>query len=293
MAEGGQGVERRLHVGSRQALVERGLQAQAHRGERRAQLVRGVGSQRAFGVERPLQPAEQPVDMLAHRVQLGRQVVEGDRRQVAAAAPGDLAFELLDHAQLAPGDPAQHQRQERQHREQRDHEAEQRAIAGLAPLGQGVGELEIERPGRMDHGKDAPRSGVGEAGAQGHREGRRRRLARAHQHPRPGVRKLKDHRVVVDDRFPREQRQAGRIELAARARLIEVVHGDVDHPVRALDHLVVEVLVDLPIDVPGRADDAAQPDAADPKHQGARQPVGQTRRATATGHVAGAEKASR
>jgi hypothetical protein len=169
--------------------------------------VRGVGGERALGVEGALEPAEEAVDVLADRLQLGRQLVERDPRQVAAAAPADLGLELLDDAQLPPGDPAQHQGEQRQHRDERDEEAEQRAVARLAPLGERIGEMEPERAGRMRDRVDAPRAGLGEAGAKRHREARGGRLARAHQHPRRRVDELEDHRVVVDDRLLGEQRQ--------------------------------------------------------------------------------------
>jgi hypothetical protein len=122
---------------------------------------------------------------------------------------------------------------------------------------------------------DAPAADVGEAGPARHGELPFRRRTRAHQQATVGADELEDHGVAVDDGFAADQGQPGGVERIAFARLIEVVHRDVDHAMRALDHLAVEVVVDLPVEVPGDPEHAREPHAADPQHQRARQPVGQ------------------
>ena len=84
--------------------------------------------------------------------------------------------------------------------------------------------------------------------------------------------------MLVDHRLPSEQRPGGQ-GAAQGPLLVEVVQRDVDHAVRALDLLVVEVAVDLAVHVPGDGGDAGEPDGAHRDDQRARQAIGEALRA--------------
>jgi hypothetical protein len=68
---------------------------------------------------------------------------------------------------------------------------------------------------------------------------------------------------------------------AAVLQLVELLHGHVEHAVRHLDQLVVEVVVDLAVHVPDHREHAQQPHAADPDDQRAGQAAGER---VAAGH---------
>ena len=252
-----------------QVVLERGLQAQPRRRERRAQLVRGVGGQRAFDVERLRQPLQQAVDVVAHRAQLARHARQArsaaGRRRCAARSPTSSSCSTrssrraMRRSSSASSGSTAHQRND---------EAEQGAVERRAPLVQRIGEA----AGRAGRASDAARcrcatarrsakpvaSGTPNAcagacgGAHAARARRRRRAGRS-----PASLSM----IGCAARSA----AACVVERAALVAQVEVVHGDVDHAVRALDHLVVEVVVDLAVDVPRHAEHARQPDAADPE----------------------------
>ncbi len=96
-------------------------------GERRAQLVRGIGGEAALALERAGQAAEQAVQRVEHRRDLGRHARQRHRRQRVGLSRLDLLRELAERREAVADQQAE---QQQQHRDA-DHER----------LGRGVGEL--------------------------------------------------------------------------------------------------------------------------------------------------------
>ena len=289
VAQGGQGaqglahfVQRHLAGGLGQAAIRHGavdrrLQAQAHLGQGGAQFMRRIRCQGALDVQGLAQALQQLVHAVPDGAQLQRHVGQLQRLQVAAAARRDLLLQLLQGAQLAPRHHRDHPGQHRQHDQQYQHQADDRALAGLAPLAQRVGQLQPGTGHLVVQAEHAVVVGLVEPSLQGHGKGRGRGRHRAQQHLAVGTTQLQQQGLGVCRAGLGAHQQ--RLVQGHGLGPVHFQQGGIELAVRTLDQLHVEVVLDFAIHIGGHQGRAQQPDRHHGQGQAAPQPLGQALRA--------------